>query len=194
LSLSYAYQIRGVVLNFRTAAWAAALLLLVTAAGAEGGGERELSLCLGSALGEFRSSFTLGLSLNLPAGDGLRLEPELFYYYDPEEPSYTPGLAVTSTGLSAGVSVLLRWEFAGGRIVLDAGIGWGILHVSETREVDVLREFTSRVSSEPYVGPAATVHFPLDGRSGVRFDYRLLFIPWDGRTIPRLSLGYALRY
>jgi len=178
------------------AAWAAALVFTVPCPAEETPSRRELSLSLGSGLGDFGSTFAGGISLNIPVGDesGLRLEPELFYYYDPSEASHTPGLVITSTGLSAGLGMLFRLELAAGRIFLDIGLSQGVMHVSETREVDVLREITSSPSSEVYVGLLTAVHFRLDDRSGVRFNAHFLFIPWDGRSIPRLSIGYAFGY
>ncbi|MBN2199051.1 MAG: hypothetical protein JW747_04300 [Candidatus Aminicenantes bacterium] len=178
------------------AAWAAAILVSALGLSAETPSDRELSMSLGSGLGDFGSTLVGGLSLNFPTGNEsrLRLEPELCYYYDPAEPSHTPGVAVTSTALSAGLSLLFRLELAAGRIFLDIGLSQGIMHVSETRENDELREITSSPSSEVYVGPLTAFHFKLDDRSGIRFNAHILYIPWDGRSIPRLSIGYAFRY
>lgn len=173
---------------------AAAILATGPCSGSEPSRERELSLSLGSGIGDFGSTLTGGLSLNLPLGDSLRLEPELFYYYDPGEPSHTEGLAVTSTALSAGLGLLYRRTLVPGRIVLDLGMHLGVLHVSESREVDALKQIESLASSEACVGPAVVFRFRLGGRAGVRFDAHWLFVPWDGRSIPRLSVGYDLRY
>ncbi|OGD22492.1 MAG: hypothetical protein A2Y70_01830 [Candidatus Aminicenantes bacterium RBG_13_64_14] len=175
-------------------AWTAALLLTATCLGEETTRQRELSLSLGSGIGDFHSAFTWGLCLNLPVKGNLRLEPELFYYFDPLKRSQIPGLAITSTALSAGMNYLFRFEFAGGRILLDAGVAWGVMHVSETHEVDSLKQFTSRKSTGPYIGPAAVIQFRLDRFSGIRFDFRALAILRDGDSIPRLSIGYAFWY
>ena len=175
---------------------AAAVLFVTPGWGLEGDAprERELALSLGSGLGDFQSAFTWGLSLNLPLLGPLRAEPELFYYFNPTERSHTPGLSITSTGLNVGLSYLFRLSLAGRRILLDLGMSLGVVHVSETCEIDQTRRITSRPSSEAYFGPAAALQFRVDGRSGVRFDVRYLYVVWDGRRIPRLSIGYGLWY
>ncbi len=176
---------------------AAAVFLFATAGqGREGvpPGDRELAISLGSSLGDFQSAFTWGLSLNIPLSGALRAEPEFFYYFNPSQRSHTPGLAITSTGLNLGLSYLLRIPLGSPRILLDAGISLGVMHVSETFEYDQTHKITSRPSSETYVGPAAVFQFRVDGRSAVRFDARYFYVAWDGRRIPRLSIGYALWY
>jgi hypothetical protein len=157
-------------------------------------GDRELSLSLGDGLGDFHSSFAWGLCFNLPIQGKIRAEFEMFYYFNPTEFSSTAGLAITSTGVSLGINWLYRWSLAGSRLILETGAAFGQMSISETWRYSSPKHKISRHSSEAFWGPAAGLQVRLDGRSGVRFDLRYLIVPWDGRRIPRLSIGYALWY
>jgi hypothetical protein len=176
----------------------AILAVLFLACGAAGGQasdkvkDKELSLSLGDGLGDFHSSFAWGFNYNFALNKMLRAELDLFYYFNPVELSTVPGLAITSTGLSLGLNGLYRWTLADSRIILEAGAVWGQMIVSETWKYSNPKHKKSKRYSEPYVGPAAGFQVRLDGQSGVRFDFRYLTIPYDGRYIPRLSIGYAL--
>jgi hypothetical protein len=154
--------------------------------------DKELSLSLGDGLGDFHSSFAWGFNFNFALSKILRAEFDLFYYFNPTELSTVPGLAITSTGLSLGLSGLCRWTLAHSPIILEAGAVWGQLVISETWRYSSPKHKKSKRFSEPYVGPAAGLQVRLDGQSGVRFDFRYLYIPYDGRHIPRLSIGYSL--
>jgi hypothetical protein len=157
-------------------------------------GDRELSLSLGDGLGDFHSTFAWGFCLSLPVQEKVRAELEIFYYFNPTEFSRTAGLAVTSTGLSIGINWLGHWPLAGSRLILEAGAAFGQMTVSETWKYSSPKHKISRHSREILLGPAAGLQVRLDRWSGVRFDFRYLIVPWDGRRIPRLSIGYALWY
>jgi len=178
------------------------LLILVglAAAGASWGkaadkvGDKELALSLGDALGDFHATFAWGLCCNIPIEGKFRTEFEMFYYFNPTDFSHTPGLAITSTGMSLGVNWLFRWPLAGPRLILEAGAAWGGISISETRRYSSPKRKVSLHNGDMYWGPAVGLQVRLDGRSGVRFDFRYLTVPSDGRRIPRLSMGYTLWY
>ncbi len=173
---------------------AVALLAFGLAAGQEADkiGGRELALSLGDALGDFHSSFSWGLCYNFPIDGRLRAELEMFYYFGPTEVSQTPGLAITSTGVTLGINCLFRWPLAGPRLILEAGAAWGRIAVSETWRYSTPKHKISKGSEDMYWGPAAGLQIRLDGQSGVRFDFRYFTVPSDGRLVPRLSMGYTL--
>jgi hypothetical protein len=154
--------------------------------------DKELSLSLGDGLGDFHSSFAWGFDFNFALNKKLRAELDLFYYFHPTELSTVPGLAITSTGVSLGLSGLYRWTLAQGSVILEGGLAYGHMLISETWKYSSPKHKKSKRFSEPYVGPGAGFQVRLDGRSGVRFDFRYLYVPYDGRHVPRMSIGYTM--
>lgn len=176
----------------KTLIFTIAVLMLITLSA---GREFDLSINGGLAFNpRWELAPNFGITGSTPFNDNITIEGEFFFYLNAKEDLDIPGLSYSSYAWDMNVYALYFFNLANAKFKPYAALGAGVFgaHVKTTWEMGLFKGSDTWSKTKLNFGFGGGAKYPLNEKSGLRFDVRyIIIVDIIGDPI-RITAGYYM--
>jgi hypothetical protein len=177
----------------KTLIFTMAVLMLVTLSA---GREFDLSINGGLAINpKWDTAPTFGIIGSTPYNDNITIEGEFFYYMNAQEDFGIEGLSYSSFAWDLNVYALYFFHLANAKFKPYASFGAGVfgVHVKATWDMIWFQGTDTWSKTKFNFGFGGGAKYPLNNKSGLRFDARYIVILGLNGDVIRITAGYYMK-